>query len=103
MEHAFLNSINAYLEEAHASPHTMIGFRAHLFTQDAMLQLKEQILDNRTRDTKAILGLDLEKAFNNVAHSAIVDQISNLNLGVRACIYGRDFLADRKATLSPDT
>ncbi|XP_037567445.1 uncharacterized protein LOC119447948 [Dermacentor silvarum] len=64
-----------------------------------MLQLKEQILDDRTRGTKAILGLDLEKAFDNVARSAILDQISNLNLGVRAYNYIRDFLTDRKATL----
>lgn len=99
MEHAFLNRVNTHLELMGAYPHTVIGFRAHLSTQDAMLQLKHQILDDKSRYTKAILGLDLESAFDRVTHSAILAQISHLNLGERAYNYVQDFLSDRRALL----
>ncbi|XP_070386402.1 uncharacterized protein [Dermacentor albipictus] len=65
-----------------------------------MLQLKNQILHDKTRYTRAILGLDLEKAFDNVPHESILKQMSNSNLEERAYNYVRDFLNDRKATLT---
>lgn len=100
MEHAFLTRISAHLEDTAAYPHSIIGFRAHLSTQDAMLQLKHHVLEGRTRTTKAILGLDLEKAFDSIAHSTILDRISRLNLGARSYNYVRDFLSNRTAFLS---
>lgn len=100
MEHAFLTRINTHLEDTAAYPHSVIGFRAHLSTQDVMLQLKHHILEDRTRTTKAILGLDLEKAFDSIAHSTILDRISRLNIGARAYNYVRDFLSNRTAFLS---
>ncbi|KAG0418672.1 hypothetical protein HPB47_004666 [Ixodes persulcatus] len=48
MEHAPLTRINSHLEDTSAYPHSIIGFRAHLSTQDAMLQLKHQILDGKS-------------------------------------------------------
>ncbi|KAG0413581.1 hypothetical protein HPB47_009273 [Ixodes persulcatus] len=92
--------MNSHLEDTSAYPHSIIGFRAHLSTQDAMLQLKHQILDGKSRHTKAILGLDLERAFDSVAHSTILDRISLLNLGERTYNYVRDFLSHRRAYLS---
>ncbi|XP_070389165.1 uncharacterized protein [Dermacentor albipictus] len=100
LEHAFLNRINGHLEETEAYPHTMVGFRSRLSMQDVMLQLKNQILDDKTRNTRAVLGLDLEKAFDSVAHESILIQVSNLNLWERAYNYVRDFLNDYKATLT---
>ncbi|KAG0423072.1 hypothetical protein HPB47_001125 [Ixodes persulcatus] len=100
MEHALLTRINSHLEDTSAYPHSIIGFRAHLTTQDAMLQLKHQILDGKSRHTKAILGLDLERAFDSVAHSTILERISLLNLGERTYNYVRDFLSNRRAYLS---
>lgn len=99
MEHAILNRVNNYLESKEAYPHTIVGFRAHLSTQDAMLQLRHQVIDDKSRSTKAILGLDLESAFDRVSHSAILSQISELNLGERIYNYVRDFLTGRKAIL----
>lgn len=61
MEHVILERITTYLEDRDALPPTMIGFRRNLSTQDAMLQLKHQIIDNPGTATKAILGLDLKK------------------------------------------
>lgn len=65
-----------------------------------MLQLQHQILDGKSRHTKAILGLDLERAFDNIRHSTILERISLLNLGERTYNYVRDFLSNRKAFLS---
>lgn len=79
----------------------MIGFTRHLSTQDAVLQLKYQIIDNggNARDNKAILGLDLQRAFDKVKHLAILSQVSKLNMGERSYNYINDFLTDRIAEL----
>lgn len=65
---------------------TIIGFRQQLSTQDATIQIKHQVIDGETRDSKAVLGLDL------VTHSAILVQVSHLNLGERSYEYIKDFL-----------
>ncbi|XP_037512407.1 uncharacterized protein LOC119389277 [Rhipicephalus sanguineus] len=98
-EHVVLNRLTRYLEDNGLYPHTMIGFRAKLSTQDAMKLLKHQVIDRNTRDTRAILGLDLEKAFDNVAHSFVLRSIAELGLGARFYEYTKSFLTRRKATL----
>ncbi|XP_077548437.1 uncharacterized protein LOC144161686 [Haemaphysalis longicornis] len=80
----------------------MLGFRAGLSTQDAMLLLRHEIIDRTTKrsgDTAAILGLDLLGAFDNVQHSAILRQMSRLNMGERSFQYVKDFLTERTATI----
>lgn len=62
LEHVLLNRWQKYLERIEAFPHTIIGFRQHLGTQDAMLQLKHQVIDGQTSGNKAILGLDVYRA-----------------------------------------
>ncbi|XP_077541236.1 uncharacterized protein LOC144153467 [Haemaphysalis longicornis] len=78
-------------------PNTMLGFRERLSTQDAMLLLQHDILDTSipTQGNKAVLGLDLQSAFDKVRHSAILRQVSNLNIGKRTYEYIRDFLTGR--------
>ncbi|XP_077553731.1 uncharacterized protein LOC144168662 [Haemaphysalis longicornis] len=79
---------NDYLERHDVYPDTMLGFRARLGTQDAMLLLQREVLDPPgglpSRDNRAILGLDLQGALDNVKHSAILEQISRLGLGERS-------------------
>ncbi|XP_037561061.1 uncharacterized protein LOC119440205 [Dermacentor silvarum] len=103
MEHAFLTRINRHLEDTGAYPSTMVGFRSHLSTQDVMLQLYHQIINDPTSGTRAILGLDLEKAFDNVSHAAILSRINKLNMGERSYNYIRDFLSCRTVTLAVDS
>lgn len=98
-EHVILNRLTWFIEHEELYPHTMIGFRAGLSTQDAMKLIKCQIIDNDTRDTRAILGLDLEKAFDKISHPFILQSISELGLGVRFHDYVRSFLHRRRATL----
>ncbi|XP_077564790.1 uncharacterized protein LOC144180295 [Haemaphysalis longicornis] len=101
LEHVLLNRWQDYLESEDLYPTTVIGFRKRLSTQDAMIQLKHEILDDSgaSRDNKAILGLDLQSAFDNVKHSAILSQVSKLNMGERSYNYIQDFLTGRTAQL----
>ncbi|XP_077540997.1 uncharacterized protein LOC144153218 [Haemaphysalis longicornis] len=64
-----------------------------------MIQIKHQVIDGETRDTKAVLGLDLQSAFDKVTHSAILSQVSNLNLGERSYEYIKVFLSGRTSEL----
>ncbi|XP_049267637.1 uncharacterized protein LOC125756752 [Rhipicephalus sanguineus] len=77
----------------------MIGFRPKLSACDVMLQLKDQIIEKPTRDTKVIVGLDVAKAFDNVRHVSILENLTSLNVGKRVYHYIKDFLSNRKATL----
>ncbi|KAM7315714.1 hypothetical protein ISCGN_005497 [Ixodes scapularis] len=96
-------TINSYMEDNGLFPHTMIGFRPKLSTQDSMLLLRYDVIDGAhcsPLDTRAILGLDLTKAFDNVKHSAILANLGKLGLGRRVYDYISNFLSDRTATLS---
>lgn len=97
LEHVLLNRWQQYLEETNIYPDTMLGFRAKLCTQDAMLLLKHEVMDGKTKDNTAVLGLDLQGAFDNVHHSAILKQVSHLNMGRRSFTYIKDFLTGRTA------
>ncbi|EEC09404.1 reverse transcriptase, putative [Ixodes scapularis] len=77
----------------------MLGFRRNLSTQDVMLQLKHQIVNDTSSSTKAIFGLDLKKAFDNVEHAAILDRVRSLGLGLRTYNYVRDFPTGRRASV----
>ncbi|XP_049271608.1 uncharacterized protein LOC125758439 [Rhipicephalus sanguineus] len=78
----------------------MLGFRPHLSTQDVLLQLHHDLLDPPTfSDTKALLSLDLHKAFDHVSHSAILAELAALNPGTRTYNYIRAFLTARTAEI----
>ncbi|XP_077540075.1 uncharacterized protein LOC144152613 [Haemaphysalis longicornis] len=81
----------------------MLGFRAKLGTKDAMLLLQREVLEPPgglpKKDNRAILGLDLQSAFDKVRHSAILAQASRLGLGRRSYEYIRSFLSRRTARL----
>lgn len=87
LEHIILNRLNKHMESKGFYPDTMIGFKANLSTQDILLQLKQEIIDGeRTSalDTRALLGLDITKAFDRVSHDAILNSIDELGLGEKA-------------------
>lgn len=101
LEHVLLTRWQSYLEDEGLYPDTMLGFRARLSTQDAMLLIKHEVIDQPTRsmDNRAVLGLDLQSAFDRVRHSAILEQVSRLNMGRRTFAYIKDFLTDRTTTI----
>lgn len=103
LEHVVLNRLNRHMEAHQLFPHTMVGFRPSLSTQDVMLQLQHQIIDNpgvSPLDTRVIMGLDLTKAFDCVAHSAILHNLSDLNVGSKVYNYIADFLSQRTTRLT---
>nr|XP_037289922.1 uncharacterized protein LOC119184730 [Rhipicephalus microplus] len=77
----------------------MTAFHAGLLTQDAMLLIKHQVLDGYSRDTKALLGLDLEKVFDNIKHEFILETVAKPELRPRLYNYIKPFLSGRKARL----
>lgn len=101
LEHVLNNRWQRYLEEKGLYPDSMLGFRERLSTQDAMIQLQHEILERPTtsQDNRAVLGLDLQSAFDKVRHSAILAQVSELGLGKRSHDYIRDFLSHRTVEL----
>ncbi|XP_049518660.1 uncharacterized protein LOC125943408 [Dermacentor silvarum] len=92
---------------ADMTPHTLQLTELHARLQilegqheaDVMLMLKYELMDRITRDTRAILALDLEKAFDRVNHSHILDSIRQAGLGKRFYNYVSSFLRDRTATI----
>ncbi|KAM7285690.1 uncharacterized protein ISCGN_032577 [Ixodes scapularis] len=103
MEHAGVRRINDFKERNQLFPHTMVGFRPHLSTQDVMLRLKHQIIDGERSshlDTRVILGLDHTKAFDTIRHDAVLENLEKLGVGRRTFNYIQDFLSDRTAQIS---
>lgn len=67
LKHVILNRLVKYTEDNRLFQREMIGFRQSLSCQDAMLRLKHDILTpTSSKDTPAVLGLDLRGAFNNI-------------------------------------
>ncbi|XP_040078313.3 LOW QUALITY PROTEIN: uncharacterized protein LOC120850040, partial [Ixodes scapularis] len=99
-EHMVHNRLSPYLEENEFLPNTMFGFRPLLSTQDILLQLKEDVIDNlSTQHKSAILALDIKGAFDNISHSAVLDSLQRTNCGQKTYNFVRDFLTDRTATI----
>ncbi|KAM7281189.1 uncharacterized protein ISCGN_006501, partial [Ixodes scapularis] len=93
-----MNRWKRYLEVEGLFPNTMYGFREMLCTQDAMALIKKEVVDAKNRG-RALLGLDLQSAFDKVQHSAILQRLAELGFGRRSCDYIRDFLTGRTAKL----
>ncbi|KAM7304100.1 hypothetical protein ISCGN_014000 [Ixodes scapularis] len=78
--------------------------RSQLSTQDILLQLKEDILDNISRTTtQAVLALDVKGAFDNVSHTTVLQNLASTNCGQRTYKYVRDFLKNRTATIGTES
>lgn len=99
LEHVVLNRWQKFLERTETFPHKVIGFRQHLSTQDAMLQIKHQVIDGKTSGYKARRGLDIQSASDQVVHAVVPRQVSKLNLGERSYNYVSGFLMGRSAEL----
>ncbi|KAG0419271.1 hypothetical protein HPB47_004234 [Ixodes persulcatus] len=88
MEHVVLNRLNRFMKNRAPYPHTMVGFRPHLSTQDVIAR------------HAAVLGLDLTKAFDNIKHNAVLVSLEQLGVGAQTYPYIQDFLTNRTARIS---
>ncbi|KAM7298779.1 hypothetical protein ISCGN_019348 [Ixodes scapularis] len=78
MERMVLHRLQQHLEDTQALPHCMIGYRSHLSTQDTLLRIHEEILQSpSTAQLRAILAIDLTKAFDYVDHDAMLSELAD--------------------------
>ncbi|KAH7966748.1 hypothetical protein HPB49_019190 [Dermacentor silvarum] len=67
------------MEDSYIFLHSMVSFRAHPSAQDALLQITHDVLDDTIPHlTKAILAVDLTKAFDSILHDAILRKLQAL-------------------------
>lgn len=99
LEHVVLSRLHQHMEERQLFPHTMVGFRPGLSTQDVTLQLQHEIIDN-PEASPLDAGLDLTKAFDCVSHAAILNNLNDLHVGVKTYTYIADFLPQRTTQLN---
>lgn len=100
LEHIIHVRLNNHLTSTNFLPHSMIGFRSGLSTQDILLQLSKEVITPPSKlDTSAILALDLTKAFDRVSHAAILQGLASVSPGVRTYNYVKDFLTSRTAVI----
>lgn len=103
LEHMVLNRLHDYVEEHHLFPDSMFGFRRGLSTQDVLLQLEHDVIrrgERASRDTRAVLGLDLASAFDEVRHTTILEGLTDMGVGIRAYAYIKAFLSRRTTRLN---
>ncbi|KAM7299064.1 hypothetical protein ISCGN_019631 [Ixodes scapularis] len=78
MERMVLHRLQQHLQDTEALPHCMIGYRSYLSTQDTLLRIHEEILQSpSTAQLRAILAIDVTKAFDYVHHDAMFSELAD--------------------------
>lgn len=70
-----------YLEDRDLLAPTLYGFRRGLSTQDVLARLKQDVLDSNSAHPRAVVAVDIRKAFDSVPHNTIM--IKARALGIR--------------------
>lgn len=97
LERIALTRLIKHVEEHHLFSPTLFGFCQAVSTQDIIGCWRET---SSTWGSKTIFGLDLQKAFHNFKHEAILKNLSDVNVGSWAHKYVTAFLKDSTATIS---
>lgn len=99
MEKIVCTRLSTYIEKQGLFSPTMFCFRAHLSTQDVLLQLKREVIDppHGEHGDRTILTPDLKGAFDNVKPSKILSNLNSTNCGHKNFLYIQDFLQGMKA------
>lgn len=100
-EHVIVRRLQPHLEAKRFFPDTQFGFRPNLSAQDVLLHIKETLFypKRRTARTRAILALDIQKAFDNVGHEHILRTLATTGCGRRIWQYVKAFLENRTAEI----
>ncbi|KAG0444123.1 hypothetical protein HPB47_014144 [Ixodes persulcatus] len=84
IERVILRRLHTHLDNTQHLPHSLIGYRQHISTQDALIQLQEEVFSTpSTAQLKAILAIDLHEAFDNVHHDSVLEELQGTNCGTR--------------------
>ncbi|XP_075534068.1 uncharacterized protein LOC142567803 [Dermacentor variabilis] len=86
-------------------PDTLIGFRRHVCAQDVALQITTDVYDHpSSAQLRTIVGVDIKRAFDNILHHAIIDNLAATKPQERMVRYVYGFLSARQVRfLGPDT
>ncbi|KAH7961964.1 hypothetical protein HPB52_013753 [Rhipicephalus sanguineus] len=84
-----------YLEDRELFAPTMYGFRPGLSTEDILLGLKDDVLDPNSVHPRAVVGVDIRKAFDGVPHSTIMNKARALGLRGKMYNFIAGFLEGR--------
>ncbi|XP_042146078.1 uncharacterized protein LOC121835694, partial [Ixodes scapularis] len=87
-----------HLETISFFPHTQIGFRSHVSTQDLFLLLQHTFLSPPSAQVHALVTVDVRKAFDCIGHDHILASVRETGCGHRLYTYIRNFLKDRTAS-----
>ncbi|KAH9384415.1 hypothetical protein HPB48_026422 [Haemaphysalis longicornis] len=91
MKRIAIHRIQQHLEDSEALPQSMIGYGSWLSTQDTLFRIYEDILQSRSSaQLKAILAIDLTKAFYYTDHDAILSELADTNCGSNQYSYVGD-------------
>lgn len=91
-----LRRIEWLIEKDNLLDYTMTGFRRNVSAQDTMLRLYHDVLENVKRThTRIVVGVDVRKAFDTVAHHPLIEKTKDLGLSPRTIRYITKFLKER--------
>ncbi|XP_050033298.1 uncharacterized protein [Dermacentor andersoni] len=83
-----LTRLEWHLESQGHLPDTLIGFRRHVCAQDVALQITTDVYDHpSSAQLRTIVGVDIKRAFDNVLHQAIIDNLAATKPGERMVRY----------------
>lgn len=99
MERMVLDRFQDHLEIISFFPHTQIGFRSHVSTQDLFLLLQHTFLSPPSAQVHALVTVDVRKAFDCIGHDHILASVRETGCGHRLYTYILNFLKDRTASL----
>lgn len=97
MERMVLDRFQEHLEATAFLPHTQIGFRSHVSTQDLFLLLQHTFLSPSSCQVHALVTVDVRKAFDNISHDHILASVRETECGQNLYTYIQNFLKDRTA------
>lgn len=96
MERMVLRRIEWLLETTGAFHSVQTGFRPGLSTQESLTLISAGVITTATRQAvRAIVTVDVKKAFDSVPHAAVIREAQQLGLGGRPLNFIRAFLAGR--------
>ncbi|KAG0411911.1 hypothetical protein HPB47_010937 [Ixodes persulcatus] len=92
-----LARIQWHLDKEDRLHHCQTGFRSGLSTQDNFLMLHHDVLTNPSSiQPKTVVAVDVQKAFDSVPHSSVIESAKLMGIQGRALNFIRNFLKDRR-------
>ncbi|KAH9375646.1 hypothetical protein HPB48_021491 [Haemaphysalis longicornis] len=92
--------LRKHLEEHHRIPFNLLGFRPKLSTKYILLALYEEVIkEPSASQLRAIVAADLQKAFDNVTHEAILHDLAKTNCGTAVYNNTLQFLQSRTLSI----